>query len=41
MVYIITDLSIDFIDEWFSDVKGLGVICENGCMHKIMQEGGK
>ncbi|EGR31938.1 trehalose-6-phosphate synthase, putative [Ichthyophthirius multifiliis] len=41
MVYIITDLSIDFIDEWFQDVKGLGLICENGCMHKVIQENGK
>ncbi|KAL4464781.1 hypothetical protein ABPG74_011342 [Tetrahymena malaccensis] len=41
MVYIVTELSIDFMDEWFSDVKGLGLICENGYFHKVIQEGGK
>ena len=41
MVYIVTELSIDFMDEWFADVKGLGLICENGYWHKVVQESGK
>ena len=36
MVYIVTELSIDFMDEWFADVKGLGLICENGYWHKVV-----
>lgn len=41
MVYIVTELSIDFMDEWFADVKGLGLICENGYWLKVVQENGK
>lgn len=36
MVYIVTELSIDFMDEWFADVPGLGLICENGYLHKVI-----
>lgn len=40
-VYIVTELPIDFMDEWFSEVRGLGIICESGYWHKVILEGGR
>ena len=35
-LYVISELTTEYLDQWFSDIPNLNLVCENGYIYKAI-----